>query len=187
MTEVDLKTVGDLVILLTKFGVVFNEAFLKKIWNSEKDGDTVPNSIDNASHTESTPTDNDRKAAWDLYVEMETRITTQPLDADHGDEKTALDSVYSLFQTTREILLKQGPDCVVFAKIAIEILNQKVRPFTAKWHRRSLTGAFDDSEACAEFRAELESLQEILRAYTRTLAVISGMEDITSLPDAKQE
>lgn len=176
MMEFDPNTTGALVVLLTKLGVFFSETFLKKEWNSEKNLNTEPNLIDN-----------NRKAAWDLYVEMETRITTQPLDPEHGDEKTALDSVYSLFQTTREILLAQGPDCVVFAKIAIEILNQKVRPFTAKWHRKSLAGDFDNPAACTEFRAELESLQEILRAYTRTLAVLAGIEDITSLSDTEQE
>ena len=176
MMEVDPKTIADLVPLLTKLGVFFSETFLKKIWNP-----------DNSSRAESNPVDNNRKAAWDLYVEMETRITTQPLDPEHGDEKTALDNVYSLFQTTREILLKQGPDCVVFAKIAIEILNQKVRPFTAKWHRKSQAGAFDDAAVCTEFREELESLQEILRAYTRTLAVLAGIEDITSLSDTEQQ
>lgn len=172
MMEDNFETVGALVSLLTKLGVFFNETFRKKIWNPKKN-----------PHTESNPMDNNRKAAWDLYVEMETRIITQPLDPKHGDEKTALDSVYSLFQTTREILLRQGPDCEVFAKIAIEILNQKVRPFTAKWHRKSLAGDFDDPTACAKFRAELESLQEILRAYTRTLAVIAGIEDITYLSE----
>jgi hypothetical protein len=187
MMDVDFKTVGDLVVLLTKLGVFFNETFLKKIWNPEKNPDTESNPIDNNPDTESNRTDNNRKAAWDLYVEMETRITTQPLHPKHGDEKTALDSVYSLFQTTREILLKQGPDCVVFAKIAIEILNQKVRPFTAKWHRKSLKGAFKKESACAKFRQELESLQEVLRAYTRTLAVLAGIEDVTSLSDTEQE
>ena len=87
--------------------------------------------------------------------------------------------------TTREILLKQGPDCVVFAKIAIEILNQKVRPFTAKWHGKSPACAFENPDECAEFRAELEQLQEILRAYTRTLAVLAGIEDISSLSDTE--
>ena len=174
MMEFDPNTIGALVIPLVRLGVTFSETFLKKVWAPEKN-----------PHTESNPTDNNRKAAWDLYVEIETRITTQPLDPEHGDEKTALDSVYSLFQTTREILLAQGPDCVVFAKIAIEILNQKVRPFTAKWHRRSLAGDFDDPAACAEFRTELESLQEVLRVYTQTLAVLTGIEDITSLSDTE--
>ena len=170
----DIQAIGALVSLLTKLGVLFDETFLKKIWKPGKNSNTEPN-----------PIDNDRKAAWILYVEMETRIITQPLHPEHGDEKTALDSVYSLFQTTRNILLAQGPDCVVFAKIAIEILNQKVRPFTAKWHRKSIEGAFSDTGACTEFRDELESLQEILRAYTRTLAVLAGIEDITSLSDTE--
>ena len=183
MMEFDPNTIGTLVSPLVRLGVDFTVDFLKKIWNPESNPHTEENPIEGNPHTELNPVDNNRKAAWDLYVEMETRITTQPLDPEHGDEKTALDSVYSLFQTTREILLKQGPDCVVFAKIAIEILNQKVRPFTAKWHRKSLAGDFDDPAACAEFRTELESLQEILRAYTRTLAVLAGIEDITHLSE----
>ena len=170
MMDLDPNTIADLVAPLVKLGVVFSETFFKKEQNPEKNLNTESNLIDN-----------NRKAAWDLYVEMETRITTQPLHPKHGDEKTALNSVYSLFQTTREILLAQGPDCVVFAKIAIEILNQKVRPFTAKWHRKSLKGAFDKSDECTKFRVELETLQEVLRAYTRTLAVLAGIEDITYL------
>ena len=170
MMDLDPNTIADLVAPLVKLGVVFSETFFKKEQNPEKNLNTESNLIDN-----------NRKAAWDLYVEMETRITTQPLHPKHGDEKTALDSVYSLFQTTREILLAQGPDCVVFAKIAIEILNQKVRPFTAKWHRKSLKGAFDKPDECTKFRVELETLQEVLRAYTRTLAVLAGIEDITYL------
>ena len=50
--------------------------------------------------------DVDKKAAWELYVEMLTRIVTQPLNEQHGIEKTALDSIFSLFPTTREILKK---------------------------------------------------------------------------------
>ena len=42
----------------------------------------------------------DKDAAWELYIEMLTRITTQALPAEEGDEQTALDSVYSLFRTT---------------------------------------------------------------------------------------
>ena len=38
------------------------------------------------------PKDPDREAAWELYVELLTRITTQYLAPDHGDEKTALEA-----------------------------------------------------------------------------------------------
>ena len=162
MIPFDPTLLSGLVYPLIKLGVTFSEKFLK----TPKNHDTQ---------------NNNRKAAWDLYIEMVTRITTQPLDPEHGDEKTALDSVYSLFQTSREILLAQGPDCVEFAQIAIVILNQEVRPFTAKWHRKSLAGAFENDTDCTEFRQELEKLQEILRAYMRTLAVLAGIEDITNL------
>ena len=162
MIPFDPTLLSALVYPLLKLGVTFGEKFL----NTKRNQKTIAN---------------DRKAAWDLYIEMVTRITTQPLDPEHGDEKTALDSVYSLFQTTREILLAQGPDCVEFAQIAIVILNQEVRPFTAKWHRKSLAGAFNNDADCTDFRQELETLQEILRAYMRTLAVLAGIEDITYL------
>ena len=123
----------------------------------------------------------DQNAAWELYVEMLTRIVTQPLPSDVGDEQTALDSVYSLFHTTREILHRRGRNAIQFSKVAIPVLNQIVRPFTAKWHRESLAGAFDDPNRCREFRAELAELQVELRNYNRLLASIAGVEDLTDL------
>jgi hypothetical protein len=130
---------------------------------------------------EFAPRDPDRAAAWELYVELLTRITTQRLPPEDGDEKTALDSVYALFPLTREILRRHGPDCGEFAKLAIPVLNQILRPFTARWHRRALAGAFTDAARCREFRAELAALQTQLRNYTRALAEMAQVEDLTSL------
>jgi len=64
----------------------------------------------------------DRAAAWDLYVEMLPRIVTQPLPDEDGDEKTALESVHTLFKTTRDILKARGAHCVEFTKVAIVVL-----------------------------------------------------------------
>ena len=85
-----------------------------------------------------------------MYVEMNSRIITQPLHPKHGDEKTALKSIYSLFKTTRGILKKSGPGCVELSEVAFAVLNQKVRPFTAKWHRKELKGAFKSKAKCAQ-------------------------------------
>ncbi|MCY4436924.1 MAG: hypothetical protein OXE05_06270 [Chloroflexi bacterium] len=123
----------------------------------------------------------DKDAAWELYIEMLTRIITQPLPAEAGDEKTALDSVYSLFPTTREILRRHGRKTITFSKVAIPVLNQIVRPFTAKWHGESLAGAFEDEPKRLEFRKELSALQVELRNYNRLLAEIAGVEDLTNL------
>ena len=131
--------------------------------------------------------DRDKDAAWDLYVEMLTRIATQPLPREHGDEKTALESVYSLFPTTREILRRHGRASLQFGKVAIPVLNQVVRPFTAKWHGKSVAGAFDDPDERARFREELEALRTDLRNYNRMLAGIAGVEDLTDLEEREGE
>ena len=129
------------------------------------------------------PQDEDKAAAWEMYIELLTRISTQPLDPEHGDEKTALESVYSLFPITRQVLKNNTKHCVEFAKLAIVILNQIVRPFTAKWHRLSLQGAFGDPKEREQFRKELDSLQVTLRKYAKMLADMAGVEDLTSLED----
>ena len=127
------------------------------------------------------PSEPDKVAAWELYIELLTRITTQELDVHGGDEKTALESIYSLFPTTRSIIKENGRDCVEFTKIAVVVLNQMVRPFTARWHRASLGGAFEDPAVRAEFRTALQELQAVLRRYTAMLSEMAGVEDLTEL------
>lgn len=127
------------------------------------------------------PKDDDKNAAWELYIELLTRITTQPLPPDHGVEKTALDSVFALFGLTRDIIKRHGRGCAEFTKLAIIILNQIVRPFTAKWHRLSSQGVFTDPAQCQTFRQELSALQTQLTRYTQMLGAMAGVEDWTKL------
>ena len=129
------------------------------------------------------PQEADKNAAWDLYIELLTRITTQPLPKEHGDEQTALNSVFALFALTRDVLKKHGRDAEEFSKIAIVVLNQVIRPFTAKWHKESIDGAFEKEHKCNEFRDELEKLQQLLTIYTRMLSDMAGVEDMTRLED----
>ncbi|PZV25283.1 MAG: hypothetical protein DCF12_15720 [Snowella sp.] len=130
-----------------------------------------------------SPSDADRSAAWELYIELLTRITTQFLDETHGTEKAALDSIYSIFPITRNVINKNGRECIAFTKIAIVVLNQIIRPFTAKWHRIASDDGFNQSEKCQEFRSELKHLQMKLRKYTQMLADMAGVEDLTELED----
>ena len=129
------------------------------------------------------PSNYDKNAAWELYIELLTRIATQHLHPDHGDEETALRSIYSLFDLTREVIKRQGRHCVEFTKIAVVVLNQIIRPFTAKWHKLSIEKAFDDPEHCRVFRKELGELQAVLRTYSKMLADMAGVEDLTNLED----
>ena len=129
------------------------------------------------------PSEPDKDAAWEMYIELLTRITTQNLATYDGDEKRALESVYSLFATTRSIIKENGRDCIEFTKIAVVVLNQKIRPFTAKWHRISIANGFENRTECTQFRNELEKLQKVLRVYSSMLAEMAGVEDLTELEE----
>ena len=60
-----------------------------------------------------------------------------------------------------------------------------IRPFTAKWQRKSLPRDLEEETERTVFRDELAALQEELRKYSRTLADIADVEDLTDLEEAE--
>lgn len=129
------------------------------------------------------PKDEDKDAAWELYTELLTRITTQDLPLEAGDEQTALDSIFKIFSLTRETIKAHGRGCIEFTKIAVVVLNQVIRPFTAKWHRYAISDGFSNKTVCDEFRNELNELQKTLKVYTKMLSDMAGVEDLTEFED----
>src|SRR4051812_39335975 len=91
-----------------------------------------------------TPDEEERNAAWEMLVELSTRIALVNLRPGQGLLREALTSHYSLFAITREILRRHGaataqPDprrgsTVSFAALAISVLNGAIRPLLAYWH-----------------------------------------------------
>ena len=118
-----------------------------------------------------------RQAAWALYIEMLTRIAVQPLGDDEGDEKAALASLHSLFETTRQVLKDAGPGSVRFAAIAIPFLNQVLRPLTAKWHPRLMAGDLDTPKGKAEFRKDLKLIRKLINGYLGLIGEVAGVEE----------
>ncbi|MDH3588764.1 MAG: hypothetical protein OEQ74_05110, partial [Gammaproteobacteria bacterium] len=82
-----------------------------------------------------------------------------------------------------QIIKENGKDCIEFTKIAVVILNQKIRPFTAKWHKVVVSGGFKEKQTSVEFRKDLLELQQVLCIYTQMLAQMAGVEDLTSLEE----
>lgn len=131
------------------------------------------------------PNDQEKDAAWAMYIELVTRVTTQALIPEGGNEVAALSSIHSLFGTTRTILREPGRrHANQFAKIAIVILNQKIRPFTTAWHKAALNGALEQEANRKQFRKELAALQVVLCRYAGLLADLAGIEDLTLLDAA---
>lgn len=130
------------------------------------------------------PGEEDKLAAWKLYVELLTRTAPRPPGNDYSDEKAELESINSILETTRQILRSQSRNSMEFAKIAIPALNQVIRPFTAKWNRRSTEGAFAGSDGRRSFGEELATLTATLRKIARMLADMAGADDLTALESA---
>ncbi len=135
----------------------------------------------------------ERRAAWSLYVELVTRIAVQPLDTNEGLMREALNSLYSLFGTTRAILKEAGPDVGAshdsVGGIAIAVLNYGLRPVLAKWHPLLQTWEAQRPPHLSpkehernwseepKLRVELELLRRDLEQYADALAVIAGVKE----------
>lgn len=85
-------------------------------------------------------------AAWEIYVELVTRIAVVELGDQQGTLREALASLHSLFGTIRTILRRYGPAVARAANaeasevsiLAMAILNDVLRPLLADWHPQLL-------------------------------------------------
>ncbi len=118
------------------------------------------------------PSSEDKIVAWEFLVELRTRITTQKLHFLDGDEGSALTSVFNVFAPTRELLKKQGLKAHRSAALVETILNDVIRPFTAKWHRRKRVGDLARDDSSREFRKELTDLSAELNRCADILEAI---------------
>ncbi|MGW1130872.1 hypothetical protein [Streptomyces griseoluteus] len=146
------------------------------------------------------PNDAERRAAWDLYVELITRITIVPMRREEGLLREALTSVYSVFGSTRDILKRYGPELAEpkkggqynFAFLAIALLNYELRPILSKWHpeleewemvRGSAVSRREHEAAWrrnTELREELRLMQQTVIVYANTLGAACGVPDLSS-------
>jgi hypothetical protein len=130
-----------------------------------------------------------KKAAWLLYLELNTRIATQSLGSDEGLLREALNSLYKIFEMTRQILRDAGPNIGVEEKsvggIALKVLNEGLRPFLSQWHpsleeweaQRPTSSSIKVHEQkwihSSKMRAELVLLQVGLKEYVTALSKIA--------------
>ena len=137
-------------------------------------------------HEDWSPNADDKKASAMLYIQMNSRITTQQLGYLEGVEKTALKSVYDLFEHTRTICTMHY-EARHFSILAWHVLNIHVRPFTAKWHPVSERGMLSALDTTDEFRAELEARQKLLRRFEVLLAhVRDGKAPPVAIPSKNE-
>lgn len=141
------------------------------------------------------PDENERKAAWEMYIELVTRTSVVELGPEEGYLREGLYSLYSLFDTTRSILRKYGPEVaqpneggdLTFGHLAVGVLNYVLRPVLAKWHplledyeatREPTTSRLEHEgrwEHNAKLREILQGVRKPLSDYADVLADVAGV------------
>lgn len=136
------------------------------------------------------PNEIEERAAWELYVELTTRISVIDLQTDTGLLRESLSSLHSLFGITRQILRQYGPTIarpkrgynLSLGFIALSILNMGLRPFLSKWHpllldheadKPAIMSSIDHEQSWDRyiaFRTALQDVQRILFEYADLLA-----------------
>jgi hypothetical protein len=151
-----------------------------------------------------TPSDNERKAAWALYVEYSTRITfikgrfkrrsgkyAGSYEGTMGSARLAMNSLYELMNVTRGILREAGPDIAKSSNslgpLSIRVLNNSVRKILDDYHTsleaHEYTRDPNEDRSIHEkkwehydkFCTNMLKLQEGMKKYILALEVIAGV------------
>ena len=138
----------------------------------------------------------EQKAAWEMYVELVTRISVVELREDEGLLREALTSLYSLFGITRDILKRYGPsvaipkrmDGISFGYLAVVVLNNVLRPVLAKWnpllqaHESKNKGELSAAEHEKEWKQTKELRQEINRVRLILIDYANLLGEVAQVP-----
>jgi hypothetical protein len=140
----------------------------------------------------------ERQAAWELYVELATRVTTVSLGSNNGLLRESLTSFHAMFEITREVLKRGGPNLarqkngsdVSLGGLAFTVLNRVLRPLLGRWHpelqayeasRPLKTSPFEHEQAWpkeTELRDAIEATRNVMIAYANELAKAAQVSPI---------
>lgn len=153
------------------------------------------------------PNELEQKAAWELYVELVTRISVIKLSPTEGMLREALTSLHSIFTATRNILRGYGPSVahshnngdLTFGYLAVVVLNYVLRPCLTTWHpslldwedeKQPTVSRVDHEnawESNKQLRQELEQVRMILIEYAGLLATVAGIPTLVLEPNLRTQ
>ena len=124
----------------------------------------------------------DREVAYEIWVELKTKMFTQAMRDQDGLDTACLESIYSIFPIAREVLKRYGKNSYLIAKYMVfPLLNAYIRPFTSKWHMIFNDGKEKDFGQIMQnheaFRNELRELQGKCQIVSNVLKVIFNDPD----------
>jgi hypothetical protein len=144
------------------------------------------------------PTECERNAAWDMYVELVTRIPIAQVKPGESSLQVCLNSLYKLFGATREILRKYGPFVarprsegqISFGYLSVKVLDIILRPFLVKWYpllidyestRKSSVSAREHERKWARYEELKKGLNDVRDALLQYAQLLARASEVPSL------
>jgi hypothetical protein len=144
------------------------------------------------------PTECERDAAWDMYVELVTRIPIAQVKPGESSLQVCLNSLYRLFDETREILRKYGPAVarprmegqISFGSLSVKVLDIILRPFLVKWYpplidyecaRKGNISAREHERKWARYEELKRGLSEVRDALLQYARLLARASEVPSL------
>ena len=139
----------------------------------------------------------DQDLAWNIYVELITRVSGNALPDGAGLLRESLTSLYAAFTALRDILKGYGKESpripqeegrYSVVSLLLLVMNQQIRPFISKWHpllqeyeqqKPATMSQFEYEQQWRynmEFREELKKLQAGLADYIEILRGVSAQK-----------
>jgi hypothetical protein len=127
------------------------------------------------------PKDPDGLEAWQLIIELVTRVAPQDITPEAGDEKTAWEGVHRLLTLTRENPQRGTPATVNLPSLPSWC---SIRLFAHAWPSGTAfpwKAGLQRRARGREFRADLAVLRGQPRQYSHRPAHGAGVEDLANL------
>jgi hypothetical protein len=144
------------------------------------------------------PTECERNAAWDMYVELVTRIPIAQVKPGESSLQVCLNSLYKIFGATREILRKYGPSVarprsegqISFGYLSVKVLDIILRPFLVEWYpllvdyestRKGSGSAREHERKWARYEELKRGLTEVREALLQYAQLLARASEVPSL------
>jgi hypothetical protein len=134
----------------------------------------------------------DRNLLWRFFLELSTRVATQPLADGTGSLREALTSLYGLFALARTELASMppvsapSPGKISAQAYVLKVLNHELRPLLSRWHPRlaawETTGMPESTWPLAAIcRRDLEDTRGRVVTLARELGKALGFADLNGI------
>lgn len=130
------------------------------------------------------PNYEDAQIAYKLCVELSTRKVGLPIDLDNDVIIEIYNSWYEFFKITRELIksipitkIRKNNSSYKFVKIAIEVLNEGIRPHLTKWQAKFRKWYLTESERPQSKDISPQELQKRFPGYDNLIADMKNVND----------